>query len=339
MYHNNWFDYDYKDFKINEYPNKNFTPTTFEDALVRQAKTIFDDVNPTVFLSGGIDSQAVALGFILAKLDVEYVYIRPIYYGYYNKQDFFFATQFCKRWNIDLTVIDLEFNKKSLKEFLLKHEFFNNGTGSGTIFLLEGIRRYTGDGFPVTGDGHLIFDNTDNEKKVGPPITINGHFIFDSSGGIMRHKLHPKCRGLIKKPGLGLSNGIKMENQILFDYYYNYMYQYYEHIHRTTPEIQYLPKMEAKNLIYTQLGFPFRPKLSGWEFLDDAGDYSNLSTIDWSNDHSKHARLTRGIDIIVDKLDLAGGWRDDKEAFKKHKLSHQKKDSDRWITLYEFEPK
>ena len=79
--------------------------------------------------------------------------------------------------------------------------------------------------------------------------------------------------------------------------------------------------MEAKNLIYTQLGFPFRPKLSGWEFLDDAGDYSNLSTIDWSNDHSKHARLTRGIDIIVDKLDLAGGWRDDKESFKKHKLS------------------
>ena len=81
MYHNNWFEYDYKDFKINEYPNKNFTPTTFEDALVRQAKTIFDDVNPTVFLSGGIDSQAVALGFILAKLDVEYVYIRPSYYG------------------------------------------------------------------------------------------------------------------------------------------------------------------------------------------------------------------------------------------------------------------
>jgi hypothetical protein len=209
-----------------------------------------------------------------------------------------------------LTIIDLEFNKNSLKDFLLEHNFFNTGTGSGTIFLLEGIRRYTGDGFPVTADGHLIFDNTDNNKQYR----------------------HPKCRGLIKKPGQGLSHGIKMENQILFDYYYNYMYQYYEHMHRTTPEIQYLTKMEAKNLIYTQLGFPFRPKLSGWEFLDEVGDYPSLSVIDWSNDHSKLARITKGINIIVEKLDMA-------DSFIKHKNSHVERDIDRWITLYEFEPR
>ena len=303
MYHNDWFDYDYKDFKVNEYPNLDFRPTTFEDALVRQAKTIYNDLKPALFVSGGIDSQAMALGFILAELDVEYIYIRPSYNGYYNKQDYFFVTQFCKRHNINLKIIDLEFNKNSLIDFLLEQNFFNTGTGSGTIFLLEGIKRYEGDGFPITADGHLIFDNTNS-----------------------------KCRGLIKKPGLGLSNGIKMENQILFDYYYNYMYQYYEHMHKTTPELQCLTKMEAKNLIYTQLGFPLRPKLSGWEFLDEAGDYPSLSVIDWSNDHSKYARLTRGINIIVEKLGIS-------DDFIKHKLGHQEKDSDRWITLYEFEPK
>ena len=75
-----------------------------------------------------------------------------------------------------------------------------------------------------------------------------------------------------------------------------------------------------------------RPKLSGWEFLDEAGDYPSLSVIDWSNDHSKYARLTRGINIIVEKLGIS-------EDFIKHKLGHQEKDSDRWIILYEFEHK
>ena len=89
MFHNDWITYDYEDLTINEYPNKDFSPTTFQDALIRQAKVIYNDVEPTVFLSGGIDSQAVALGFILANLDVEYVYIRPSYHGHYNELDYF----------------------------------------------------------------------------------------------------------------------------------------------------------------------------------------------------------------------------------------------------------
>ena len=82
MFHNDWITYDYEDLTINEYPNKDFSPTTLQDALIRQAKVIYNHVEPTVFLSGGIDSQAVALGFILANLDVEYVYIRPSYHGH-----------------------------------------------------------------------------------------------------------------------------------------------------------------------------------------------------------------------------------------------------------------
>jgi hypothetical protein len=302
MFHNDWITYDYEDLTINEYPNKDFIPTTFQDALIRQAKAIYNDVDPTVFLSGGIDSQAIALGFILANLDVEYVYIRPSYCGHYNELDYFFATQFCNKHNIDLKVIDLEFNQDSLRDFLLEHNYFDTGTGSGTIFLLEGIKRHKG----------------------GTPITADGHFVFERDGDI--------CRGVFKKPGLTLSQGIRVEEQILFDFYYNYIFQYYEHMHRTTPEIQYLTKMESKNLIYTQLGLPFRPKLSGWEFLDEEGNYPNLSVIDWSNDHSWMARLTRGVNVMVDKLGVP-------EKFIEHKLNNQRSDSSRFVTLYEFQTK
>ena len=59
MFHNDWITYNYKDLTINEYPNKDFSPTTFQDALTRQAKVISNDVKPTVFLSGGIDSSAI----------------------------------------------------------------------------------------------------------------------------------------------------------------------------------------------------------------------------------------------------------------------------------------
>ena len=302
MFHNDWITYDYEDLTINEYPNKDFIPTTFQDALIRQAKAIYNDVDPTVFLSGGIDSQAIALGFILANLDVEYVYIRPSYCGHYNELDYFFATQFCNKHNINLKVIDLEFNKDSLRDFLLEYNYFDTGTGSGTIFLLEGIKRHKG----------------------GTPITADGHFVFERDGDI--------CRGVFKKPGLTLSQGIRVEEQILFDLYYNYIFQYYEHMHRTTPEIQYLTKMESKNLIYTQLGLPFRPKLSGWEFLDEEGNYPNLSVIDWSNDHSWMARLTRGVNVMVDKLGVP-------EEFIEHKLNNQRSDSSRFVTLYEFQTK
>ena len=302
MFHNDWITYDYEELTINEYPNKDFIPTTFQDALIRQAKAIYNDVEPTVFLSGGIDSQAIALGFILANLDVEYVYIRPSYCGHYNELDYFFVTQFCNKHKIDLKIIDLEFNQDSLRDFLLEHNYFDTGTGSGTIFLLEGIKRHKG----------------------GTPITADGHFVFERDGDI--------CRGVFKKPGLTLSQGIRVEEQILFDLYYNYIFQYYEHMHRTTPEIQYLTKMESKNLIYTQLGLPFRPKLSGWEFLDEEGNYPNLSVIDWSNDHSWMARLTRGVNVMVDKLGVP-------EKFIEHKLNNQKSDSSRFVTLYEFQTK
>ena len=66
-------------------------------------------------------------------------------------------------------------------------------------------------------------------------------------------------------------------------------------INKFGKKIQYLTKMESKNLIYTQLGLPFRPKLGGWEFLNESPDYSSHSVIDWSNDHSRLIHETLSI--------------------------------------------
>ena len=42
--------------------------------------------------------------------------------------------------------------------------------------------------------------------------------------------------------------------------------------------------------------------------------------------------VKKSCNVIVEKLGIS-------EDFIKHKLGHQEKDSDRWIILYEFEPK
>jgi hypothetical protein len=98
-------------------------------------------------------------------------------------------------------------------------------------------------------------------------------------------------------------------------------------MHQTTPEIQVLPEYEAKNLSYTKLGFPFRPKLSGWEFLCEE-DYSKLSTVDWSNDHSKFARLANGAETILKAVGLPVSLAKNKPAYV---------DSDCYVELYKFE--
>jgi len=284
------------------YHDKEYYPTTFRDAIRRQAKAILNDVKPAVFVSGGIDSQTMAWAFNTFVHDVDYVYIRSSYCGQYNELEYFFVSQFCKRHHINLQIIDLEFDKSSLRDFLLESDYFNTPVGSGTVFRLEGIRRYEGDGVPV--------------------IAVS-NFAFVNDGSL--------CKGIFRKPGTGLSYGIPLNEQIIFDQHSNYIFQCYEHYHKIIPELQYLKRIESKNIIYTNMGFPFRPKMSGWEFLDEKNDYSTLSTIDWSNDHGKNARFVRGIEVIVDVLDLP-------KEYIGMKLEHQKDDSDNFVTLYEFEP-
>lgn len=306
FFYNDWISYDYESLLIHEYPSA-LECTSLLDSAVAQAETIYETIDsPAVFISGGIDSQFIALAF--AKFNIPNVFIKNIYEPpkgepSSNWIEEYFVKTFCEKNNLPLTIVENRYNKDSLMEFLLETKYWSTGTGTGTIFQLPIIKEY--DGFPITGDGHFVFRREGNT-----------------------------CWGEFKKPGLILSDGIKCENQILFDFYAPYMFQYYEYAHKNIPEIQYMPKMEAKNLIYTHgMGhFPFRPKLSGWEFLDYTTDYYSLTAIDWSNDHNYNARLNRGPQVLARVLGLDYEW-------VLNKFTNQNSDSNRMIKLYEFETK
>lgn len=298
-----WFDYDYKDFVIHERAEVDGV-VSLDVSLAIQALKILGKHHPLVFVSGGIDSQVMALAFARTKEPATYIYIRPWIDNHYNEVEYVYASAFAHEHEIKLDVVDLRFDDaKHLGEFLLEQNYFNSPVGSGTVFLLEGIRQA-------------------KERWDGTPVTADGHFVFTRTGAM--------CRGSFKKPGLSLSEGIRLEDQILFDFYSSDMFAYYEWTHRNTLQYQIPTRMEAKNIFYNELGIQLRPKMSGWEFLDSQHDYSKLSTIDFANDHSKSARHMMGIEAICDTMGV-----DLSMVNKKKQL--QKDDSDRFITLYEFE--
>lgn len=297
-----WFDYDYENFVIHDRVGID-TVQSLDNSLAKQALKIMGSHHPLVFVSGGIDSQVMALAFARTKEPATYVYIRPRLDLWYNEVEYAYAQAFAHEHGIELEVVDLFFeDSEHLGEFLLENDYFNSPVGTGTVFLLEGIRRA-------------------RERFDGTPVTADGHFVFTRKDAT--------CMGSFKKPGLTLSEGIRLEDQILFDFYSSDMFAYYEWTHRNTLQYQIPTRMEAKNIFYNELGIQLRPKMSGWEFLDSQHDYSTLSTIDFANDHSKSARHTMGIEAICDTMGIDLSMVETKKRL-------QKDDSDRFITLYRF---
>lgn len=309
MFYNDWLIYknnkiiiskDYKNYK---------SQLTLIDSLKKQAQNIYDSINNKLvfFLSGGIDSQTKLLGFIKSNIPIEVVFIRTFYNGRYNIFEEFYVKCFCKKYKINYHTFDVYYNLETIQELLLTKNYFNSSIGSGVIFQLDGIEKYI-------------------KKYGGIPVTSHGHFIFK--------RYDNTCSGLFWKPDIGLLEGIDINNHIIFDIYDMELFKFYENFHKSNLEIQFLKKIEAKNLFYMLLDIPFRPKLSGWEFLDKNHDYSKLSSIDFSNDHSKNARLYTGIEAILDTLNIFSEKRN-------HLMSSKPKynENDCFIKLYNFETK
>lgn len=312
-FYKDWMSYDYENLTINEYPPRNAIRCNLGQAIGNQAGLIATHVeNPIIFVSGGIDSQAVAWGFsAFRNIDIKYVYICPVFIDKHGdkhicKEELFFAQTFARRYRINLEIVETVYDRNSLERFLIDRNFWETPTGAGTIFQLPVIER---------------------EREIGYPVTADGHFVFKREGNM--------CSGVFKKPGLGLSDGIKLENQILFDFYAPYMFKFYQDRHERCEELQYHRKIEAKNLIYTDMGYTFRPKLSGWEFLLGPLGISikDLTTVDWANDHSWAVRqhLPRGPEVIGKILDLP------REVINKKLKLQFSSDQDRYVKLYEFE--
>lgn len=270
-FYNDWCEYIENDVVVKNYP-KQHKHFTYKDALVQQAIDIYDSTGiKTIFISGGIDSQTKALGYILAGIDCKIVFIRNTFNQKTNNRELFYAKSFCEKYGKELHIFDVDYTKDSLEEMLFEQNYFISSVGSGNIFQYDGIRKY--------------IQQYDDDIVVGI-----GYFFMNRNKNI--------CYGCFLKPNHGLMTGLDMSRILLFDTYSPNVFKYYEYVHKNTPEIQFLEKYAGKNLSYIELGMPLRPKLSSWEFLDTENDYFKLSSIDWADDHSPRARLTTGPKVI-----------------------------------------
>jgi len=270
-------------------------------ALEAQANSIGDNV--AMMVSGGIDSQAAALGFSRTNLDVEYVFFKTIFEDSWNELEWLYASSFFKKYKIKPKVIDVELTKKSLQDKLIEWDFFQNWIGLGTIIQLVCFEKYAAlsDRVPVSGDGHFVFENKDG--------LCSGIF----SGGVHRY----------------------VTDYIMFMLYADHLPAYFKKRHQNDLELQIPYKYETKNIIYNELGFHFRPKLSGWEFLDKKHDYRNLGVIDFTSDHGERARYCTGEECIVDVLSINNKYLDMRKQYKKESMERAK---DKTQTLYTFSP-
>jgi hypothetical protein len=302
-FYNNWCKYINNNVIVQHYP-KEFKHYTYKDALIQQAVDIYDSTKiKTIFISGGIDSQTKALGYILAGIDCKIVFIKNTFNFSSNNIELFYAKEFCKKYKKELNVFEVSYNKESLEEMLFEQNFFTSSVGTGNIFQYDAMKKYMNmyDEKIVVGIGYFFMNRIDNI-----------------------------CFGNFLKPNFGLMRGIDLNRILLFDTYSPHIFKYYEYVHRNTPEIQFLKKYAGKNLSYVELGMPFRPKLSSWEFLDTDNDYFKLSSIDWSDDHSAMARLTTGLEVISKIMKY------DKKTMSKIYESRKFNQEECYLKLYEF---
>lgn len=291
------------DVTVNNYPH-HFLHTTYIDALKQQARDIYDNTGiNTIFISGGIDSHTKALAYISAGIPCKIVFVKNTYNGNSNNRELFYARQFCQRYNQQLHIFQVDYDKDSLRQLLENKNYFTTSVGLGNTLQYDAMEKYM-----------ALYD-----EKI---IVGQGGFDMIRSGN--------QCSGRFLKPNFGFMCGIDVERILLFDVYAPHVFKYYEFTHRTTPEIQICKSYGAKNLSYTELGMPLRAKLATWEFLDLHNDYSELTTIDYRDDHSPRARLTASFDIIKN---IFGLTEDEIKKIRQDK-SYSKTDSSR--NLYTF---
>lgn len=152
-----------------------FKPVTrpfgpWKEELIRTAQLIRNSTSKPLYLclSGGIDSEVMALAFIEAGIPFTAFTLRHI--GGTNNHDISFAIRFCKKHNIDQMFIDIDpytYFEKYLTEYRTTNIFKYL-----QLFMLETIENLGG--YAVIGAGEQIY-YTVNEKihiKYDPAYTL-----------------------------------------------------------------------------------------------------------------------------------------------------------------------
>lgn len=260
--------------------------TDLTSSLILQAKSIYNDFkNPVVFVSGGIDSQTMAYGFIKANIPVRFVNFKFLFNDMFCFSEQFYVKQFFEKNNTSYETIEVIHNKQSILSLFEKYDHFNTSRGFGILQIL---------------DSYLTFMKNNKNSTI---ITGSGIFAFERKNNI--------CYGNIPHYNKGVTTSLLDNNIISFYNYAPYIYKYYEYVHKKNIWLQYPVNFEPKNLAYTELGFEFRPKLAGWEHFSNK-DYSELTTIDYgigpdpvldSND-SSHKSTMRSVGFSENEITI-----------------------------------
>jgi|TARA_B110000977_G_C11004317_1_gene465100 hypothetical protein len=233
--------------------------TSLKESLAEVATHIHADHKGSyvVFLSGGIDSQSIVLGFLHAGIKPHCVFYR---HGYIddnglttNKLEEFYTQSFCDSNGLKLEIIDDIYNRDRLEDIVKRRSYITLKDGIyfkreglfGSMFLNENINQYSRQHSckVVTAMGNFVM-RTDNGKKIGYTATSS-----------------------FSKPN-SIDSSIEQDSLLIFSLYNSALYGYYMYKHSISPYIQSYKNFEGKNLAFIELGLQFRPKLRGWEFMD-----------------------------------------------------------------------
>lgn len=244
----NWFSWEDKNKVpiVKHYPLHTDCPESLSHALQLQAKTIFDDFkNHTLVcsLSGGIDSQQMAYGFIKSNLPVKYVYFmctlnnRP-------EKELIYVEEFGKKHNVKIDIIEKNFTKEELIDLTITSNFIRDGK---------------------IGTGYMLFNPLYKDFLSKHP----NHLFLNSTIDFNFFRDEKRCYGG-PYVGFDVLNDMTMVNTIPFNIYTTYLIQYYEYIHKNNRLMQFPKRFQPKHLAYTELGFDLREKIGQCDWFSES---------------------------------------------------------------------
>ena len=286
-YYSNWLEFKGDEMVINDYlcQHDHMDSQNLEHALIRQAQCIyqhFQDDKLTLLVSGGIDSQMMAHGFLKANIPCDLIHFNITFEGRKNEAEFLFTEHFflnnvfdADRLNFNqANFVHFNFTYQDVKLAAYEKDWLNTGCGAGHLLQLMAYEKFAQD--------------------------TNGYFV--SSPGIFWTTPEGGFLSNFKTTNMA---GFDFERNIPFMYFSPHLIHYYEKVHRSHEVYQYYKRFEPKHLAFTELGMFLRPKLSGWECMHDA-DYSEFTRLDFGNHFAPTHKHVRVKDFFMEQLNMEG---------------------------------
>jgi len=248
---------------VNKYPLHGLH-NSLTEASIAQAKYLYNDFKDrriVICLSGGVDSQLAAFAFAKANLPVKYLYFNITLENRPEKERIY-VDEFVNRYEIDLEIINYNFSKHELKNFLNREKYHPREMTVGFRIFRKFFNDYI-ETYPDT-----LF--------VRSPVP----FYYLREGGV--------CSGAVKFDTDWLDKiYTHCPEHVSFEFYTTHLYEYYESLHMKNKLLQFHKQFQPKNFAYTELGFDFREKTATPDWFDeDFHQPYRRTCIDFADDMS-----------------------------------------------------